>query len=170
MITVKSGGKIFIDNKESNFYVHEFVAPEIWEKWGIRSLRYIEEAIIRGTQLLRTESGLPVTVNNYLTGGTYKDSGTRTLQSYQRMYGGKAKGQSKYLATYSMHKFCGASDLKIGKLSSHQMAELVFKYENELMEIGIRRIENPDKTKGYRDWLHIDTGNSGLDYIVKVNP
>jgi len=170
MITVKNNGKLFIDGKESNFYIHEFVAPEIWEKWGTRSLRYIQEAIIRGTQFLRTNSGLPVTVNNYKTGGTCKDSGTRTKESYERMYG-KSKGQSKYLATYSMHKFCGATDLKIGSLTSHQMAALVEKYEKELMALGIRRIENPDKTKGKnRDWLHIDTGNTGLDYIVKVDP
>lgn len=87
------------------------------------------------------------------------------------MYGGKAKGQSRYLGTYSMHKFCGAADLKIGSLTSHKMAALVDKYEKELMEIGIRRIENPDKTKGKnRDWLHIDTATTGLNYIIRVNP
>lgn len=171
MITVKNNAKIYIDSKESNFYAHEFVAPEIWEKWGTRSIRYIQESIIRGAQFLRNKAGVGVTICNYKFGGTYRDSGTRTLQSYERMYGGKTKGKAKYLATYSMHKFTGAADLKIGKLTSHQMAALVDKYEKELMEIGIRRIENPDKTKGRnRDWLHIDTANTGLDYIIKVNP
>lgn len=171
MITVKSGGKIFIDGKESNFYVHELVAPEIWNKWGTRSIRYIQEPIVRAAQFLREKAGVGITINNYKSGGTYRDSGTRTLESYQRMYGGKAKGQTKYLSTYSMHKFTGAADLKIGKMTSHQMAALVDKYEKELMEIGIKRIENPDKTKGRsRDWLHIDAATTGLDYIVRVNP
>lgn len=171
MITVKSGGRIYIDGSKSNFYIYEFVAPEVWSKWGIRSLRYIQEAIIRGSQLLRTKSGLSITINNYRASGTYRDSGTRTLESYQRMYSNKTTGKAKYLKTYSMHKFCGAVDLKIGKLSSTEMAKILFENEKELMEIGIRRIENPDKTKGKnRDWLHIDTGSSGLDYIVKVNP
>lgn len=170
MITIKTDGRIYIDEEKSNFYIFEFVAPEIYAKWGNRSLRYVQEAIIRGTQLLRTVTGLPTTVCNYKTGGAYKDSGTRILESYERMYG-KTKGKGKYLATYSMHKFLGAADLKIGSLSSNEMAKFVFDNEKELMEIGIRRIENPDKTKGkVRSWLHIDTGNTGLDYIVKVNP
>ena len=171
MITVKSGGRIFIDGKKSNFYVYEFVAPEIWEKWGNRSIRYIQASIVIAAQFLREKSGVSITINNYKSGGSYRDSGTRTLESYQRMYGGKSKGQTKYLSTYSMHKFCGAIDLKIGKMTSHQMASLVDEYEEELMKIGIRRIENPDKTKGRnRDWLHIDTATTGLDYIVRVNP
>lgn len=171
MITVKSGGKIFIDGKESNFYVHEFVAPEIWNKWGTRSIRYIQASVVKAAQFLRGKAGVGITINNYASGGAYKDSGTRTLESYGRMYGGPTKGKSKYLSTYSMHKFCSASDLKIGSLTSHQMAALVDKYEKELMKIGICRIENPDKTKGKnRDWLHIDTATTGLEYIVKVNP
>lgn len=171
MITVGNKARIFIDGEESNFYVHEFVTPETWAKWGARSIRYIEEAIVRGSQFLREKADVGITVCNHATGGPYKDSGTRTVDSYIRMKGSKSKGQASYLATYSMHKFCGAADLKIGKLTSHQMADLVSEYEKELMEIGIRRIENPDKTKGEnRDWLHIDTATTGLTYIVRVNP
>jgi len=170
MITVKSNGRIYIDGKKSNFFVYEFVAPEIYIKWGNRAIRYIEESIILAAQFLRTELGLPITICDYNGGGAYKDSGTRTKESYDRMYG-TDKGLAKYLATYSMHKFCGAADLKIGTMSSHQMAEEVEDMESELMAIGIKRIENPDKTKGRnRDWLHMDTAITGLDYIVKVNP
>lgn len=170
MIEIKPDARIYIDGQKSNFFIYEFVAPEIWAKWGVNSLRYINEGIIRGAQILRTASGLSTTINNYNSGGTYQDSGTRTLQSYERMYG-KDKGLAKYLATYSMHKFCGAADLKIGDLSSKEMAELVRKNEAELMVVGIRRIEDPEYTKGKnRDWLHIDTANSNKDYIIKVKP
>ena len=169
MITITSNGRLFIDGKKSNFSIYEFVAPEIWNKWGVRSLRYVQEAIIRGSQLLRNATGLSVTICNYKWGGVYKDSGTRILESYIRMYG--AKGREKYILTYSMHKFCGAADLKIGNLTSHEMADLVFKNEKELMAIGITRIENPDMTKGRtKDWLHIDAAQVGLNYIIKVNP
>lgn len=173
MITVSSNGRIYIDGIESNFFVYEFVAPEIWSKWGVSAIRYIQESIIIASQLLRDKTNLPVTICNYKQGGTYKDSGTRILESYIRMYSHKSYEiqLAKYLATYSMHKFCGADDLKIGKLTSHQMAEVVFENEKELMAIGITRIENPDKTKGKnRDWLHIDTAITGLDFILKVNP
>lgn len=171
MITIGNNARIYIDGKESNFYVHEFVTPETWKKWGVRSIRYVEEAVVRSTQFLREKAGVSVTVCNHATGGSYRDSGTRTVDSYIRMKGSESKGKASYNSTYSMHKFAGAADLKIGTMTSHQMAGLVFRYEKELMKIGIRRIENPDKTKGRnRDWLHIDTGTTGLDYIVKVNP
>ena len=170
MITVKSNGRIYIDEIESNFFVYEFVAPEIWAKWGLSAIRYIQESIIRASQLLRDKTGLPITICNYKQGGTYKDSGTRILESYERMCGIN-EGLERYLATYSMHIFCGAGDLKIGDLTSHEMADVVFENEKELMEIGIRRIENPDKTKGKnRDWLHMDSAITGLPYILKVNP
>lgn len=173
MIKVDSTGRIFIDGEKSNFYVHEFVTPETFKKWGARSLRYIEEAVIRGAQVLRDASGLSITICDYNGGGPYRDSGTRILESYQRMYSSKSKEAQlqKYLKTYSMHKFGGAADLKIGKMTSHEMEKLVRDNEEELLRVGIRRIENPDKTKGKnRDWLHIDTGNTGKPYIVQVNP
>lgn len=175
MITVGNNARIFIDGVQSNFYVYELVAPEIYTKWGVRAIRYVQESLIRGIQLLRTKTGLPTTVCNYKAGGVYKDSGTRIRESYDRMYGSKSKGLKVYLTSYSMHKFCGAADLKIGKLTSHQMAAVVFENQAKLMEIGIRRIENPEKTQSKhgklgRDWLHIDTAITGLDYIVKVDP
>lgn len=167
--------QIYIDGKVSNFNIHEFVSPEIYEKWGnVQSLRYIDESIILAAQFIRDKTGLGVTINDYAFGGQYRDSGTRSIDSYIRMYG-KAKGQDKYLMTYSMHKFCGAADLKIGSngnyMSSEDMAEFVLDNEAELMAIGIRRIENPKKTIGRsKDWLHIDTGNSASDFILQVNP
>ncbi len=173
MIPVKGHGKIFIDGAKSNFYLHEFVAPEIWSRWGLSSLRYIQESIIRASQLLRDKTGLPITICNYIEGGTYRDSGTRILESYERMYSSKCtiEQADKYIKTYSMHKFTGAVDLKIGDLTSHEMAAFVFKNEKELMKMGIRRIENPYKTKGKtRGWLHYDSAQTGLNYILTINP
>jgi len=170
MITIGNNARISIDGEQSNFLVYELVAPEIYLKWGVRAIRYVQEPLIRAAQFLRGETGLPITVCNYKAGGPYKDSGTRSLESYMRMCGAE-KGVERYLDTYSMHKFCGALDLKIGDLSSHEMADLIRKYENILINMGIRRIENPEKTKGkVRDWLHMDTAITGLDYIVQVNP
>jgi|TARA_Y100000310_G_scaffold311768_2_gene358361 hypothetical protein len=178
MISTK-GAMIYIDGKESNFDIHEFVCPEIYERWGNKqSLRYIDEAIILAAQYIRDKTGLGVTINDYAYGGQYRDSGTRSPESYGRMYG-TSKGLDKYLITYSMHKFCAAADLKIGSkgnyMSSEDMAEFVLDNESDLMAIGIRRIENPKFTvskhgKKGKDWLHIDTGNSASEFIIQVNP
>ena len=174
MITVDNNARIFINKVESNFFVYEFVAPEIWNKWGVSSIRYIQEPIILATQFLRTKTGLPITICDWKSGGTYKDSGTRVKESYDRMYG-EEEGLNKYLATYSMHKFCGADDLKIGSLTSKEMADVVKENEKPLMEIGIKRIENPQKTQSKhgklgRDWLHMDTAITGLPFILQVDP
>jgi len=173
MITLQ-GDRIYIDGEKSNFNIHEFVAPEIYEKFGAKSLRYIQEPLIRAAQYIRDAANTMVTINDYHYSGTYRDSGTRTAESYARMYT-PASGLDKYIMTYSMHKFTGAIDIKIGVKgaywSSEDMAELVLDHEKDLMDIGIRRMENPQATKGKnRSWLHLDTGNSGTDYILQVNP
>lgn len=173
-ITVRSDGKIFIDGKESNFFHHEFLPPELVAKYGIKSIRYIDDRIIIATQFVRTETGLSTTVNNYGFGGGYKDSGTRIVQSYQRMYG-KDKGLFKYANTNSMHKYRSAGDLKVKGMSSFEMVDFVMDNQIKLMKIGIYRVENPKftaskKGKLGRDWLHMDTGNEGNDHIRQVNP
>ena len=187
MITLQ-GDRIYIDGEKSNFKIHEFVAPEIYEKWGsLQSLRYVYEPRIRAAQYIRDAANTSVVINDYKYGGTYKDSGSRTVNSYIRMlsrryekkgYQGEEvidKCLQAYLDSDSMHKYYAADDYKIGEKgsywSSEDMAELVLDHEKDLMDIGIRRMENPQATKGKnRSWLHLDTGNSGTDYILQVNP
>lgn len=191
MILLK-GDKIYIDGEESKFNIQEFVAPEIYTRWGAsQSLRYVNEWRIRAAQLIREKAKTSVTICNWSYGGTYKDSGSRTLESYIRMHssGFEKKGYEgdeiidkclqKYLNSWSKHKYFDADDYKIGVhnnyWSSEKMAELVLDHEKELMDIGVRRMENPEKTasrhgKLGRDWLHLDGGSSQTDYILQVNP
>lgn len=189
LVTVKNSGRIYINGDKSNFYVHEFVAPEILQRWKNGALRCIDDRIVIATQLLRTETGLSTTVNSYGFGGPYKDSGTRSPMSYTRMRFKmhKDKGltadsaleacKMDYLNTYSLHKSQQAADLKIGNLTSFQMVALIQDEKNnltelgkKLMEIGVRRIENPQDTKGRnRGWLHMDLAWTGLDHIQIVD-
>ena len=51
------------------------------------------------------------------------------------------------------------------------MADIVKENWRELYNLGLRRIENPEATKGkYRSWLHIDTLETGVDVLTVVNP
>ena len=141
-----------------NFCLDEFINPTTYNKFGAKSQRYIRPELIRIAQTLREFTGLPITINNWATGGAYKESGLRDFNT--------STG-----AGYSAHKFGAGMDLKIGKLTSHEMAQIIIDNWDIFKELGLTRIENPDFTKGKnRDWLHIDVLWTGSDELQIVNP
>lgn len=169
-IIAKKDSRIWIDGKKSNFYVHEFVCPEDYARWGYGAIRCISASVILATQFLRTESGLSTTINNYEFGGPYKDSGRRSMQSYIRMYNASVAAE-KYIKTYSLHKDGKAGDLKITDMTSFQMVDMLLHHEDKVMKFGITRYENPEYTKGRnRGWMHIDDALTGLKELQMVDP
>jgi len=141
-----------------NFYLDEFIDPVTYNKFGGRSVMFMRREIILATQWLRSTTGLSITVNNWASGGAYKESGLRNFNT--------STG-----ASYSAHKFGAAADLKIGDLTSFEMAEIIEKNWGELYEIGLRRIEDPEATKGKnRGWLHIDSYETQSKSLIIVNP
>lgn len=141
-----------------NFYLDEFINPTTYNKFGSKSRRYIRPELIRIAQCIRSFTGLSCTINNWAAGGAYKESGLRDFNT--------STG-----AGYSAHKFGAGMDLKIGELSSHDMAKIITdNYEEIFKELGVTRIENPNFTKGNRDWLHIDVLWTGSEELQIVNP
>lgn len=143
-----------------SFFLDEFIDPVTYDRFGAKSQRYIDPNIIKAAQYLRSITGIPITINNWATGGAYKESG---LRNFETSTGAK----------YSAHKFGRAADLKIGDLTSFDMWDLVKSHEETLLEdCGIRRVEDPEFTKGkHRSWLHCDTlYNGGLNEIILIKP
>lgn len=140
-----------------NFYLDEFIGPDTYRKFEAQSQRYIRKEMILAAQFIRTMSGLSITINNWSAGGSYKESGLRDFNTTTG-------------ASYSAHKFGAAIDLKIGNLTSFEMVELIKDYEQDLIDIGICRYENPKFTQGNRDWLHIDSLWTGSNELIMVNP
>jgi hypothetical protein len=143
-----------------NFTLCEFIDPVTYDRFGAKSQRYIDPNIIKAAQYLRSITGLGITINNWATGGPYKESG---LRNFETSTGAK----------YSAHKFGRAADLKIGDLNSFEMWDLIQKHEEVLMEkCNILRVEDPEYTKvKYRSWIHIDTlFNGGLNEIILIKP
>lgn len=131
-----------------NFYLDEFINPETYNRFKERSTRYIRQELVIAVQLFRDIVGKGVTVNDWYNGGGYQESGLRDFET----------GTG---ATYSMHKFGAAADLKVSKMTSYEMAEVVKENWLDFRAAGVRRIENPAYTKGaYRDWLHLDLGDT----------
>lgn len=143
----------------NNFNLDEFINPTTYERFGAKSQRYIRPELIKIAQVVREFTDLPVTINNWATGGAYKESGLRDFNT--------STG-----ASYSAHKFGAGMDLKIGDLTSVQMAQIIIdNYEDIFKPLGVTRIENPEFTRGKnRDWLHIDTLFTGSDKLQIVNP
>lgn len=140
-----------------NFYLDEFVNPDTYKRFGIDSRRYLRTEIINISQYLREQTGLSITVNNWAVGGQYKESGLRDVNT---VIGAK----------YSAHKFGAGADLKIGKMSSFEMVEVLIEHEQALLKLGLTRYENPEATQGNTDWMHLDCLWTGSDRLLMINP
>lgn len=141
-----------------NFYLDEFIDKGIYNRFEAKSQRYIRPELIKIAQLLRSHIGQPMTINNWWTGGAYSESG---LRSFKTSTG----------ALYSAHKYGAAMDLKIGVMTSEEMAQLIKDSYEILKPLGVTRIEDPAFTKGkHRDWLHIDTLFTGKKNLQIIKP
>ena len=60
-----------------DFSIHEFVPPAIYEHFVDKSIWFIDPKIVQMAQFIRDRFGKPITINNYLTGGSYQHSAFR---------------------------------------------------------------------------------------------
>ena len=142
-----------------NFYLDEFINKTTYNKFGEKSQRYIRQELIQIAQTVRSFTDLPVTINNWIKGGSYNESGLRDFTT--------STG-----ALYSAHKFGAAMDLKIGSLTSEEMSQIIIdNYEDIFKPLGVTRIEDPTFTRGKnRDWLHVDTLFTGDKKLQIIKP
>jgi hypothetical protein len=61
-----------------NFELQEFVDPVTWMIRGQKSVELIDSRLITLAQFMRDYFKVNVTINNWQTGGQYKESGLRT--------------------------------------------------------------------------------------------
>jgi len=95
-----------------NFHLDEFIHPDYMRKFGQNALWFIDHRIVTIAQELRTDLGVPITINNYETGGQYKSSGLR-VQS------------AKIGAKYSQHKYGRAIDCKFKGISIQEVSDMI---------------------------------------------
>ena len=120
-----------------NFVVQEFVYPDLFEQYGEKSQWFIDKRIVQACQFLREKLARPIKINDWHSGGHYKESGLRTFDT--------STG-----AKFSQHKFGGAADLKIDDLGGDEMRQIIKRYWPDLKGL-ISTIEDDTDT-----WLHID--------------
>lgn len=137
-----------------NFELREFICPEIYEMWGELSLWFMDSRIIDIAQFLRTRLNKPCTINNWFTGGQYKESG---LRSHDTLTGGK----------YSQHKRGAAIDIKIKDYTPAQVHQFIKDNWSAFSLLGLTTLENHEYTPS---WNHLDTRNWGDHKLHIVNP
>ncbi len=137
-----------------HFDLRELVNPEIFNHPAIgeRALDFININAVPTLEVLRGEFG-PITINDWSTGGNYKNSGLRSPNS----------GVG---APLSAHRFGTGFD---PKFKDHEAEYVYFHILNNQDKYPfIRRMENAEITK---TWLHIEIStNKREDDIIVFNP
>lgn len=143
-----------------DFYLQEFVPPDIYNKFGNNAIWFIDPKIIRIAQFLRDRFKQLVVINNWLfagEGAKYKYSG------FDPPVNGFRPPDS-----LSQHRFGRAIDVKFSHTSIQEVANDIKNNFKIYKDFGLTTIENPEFTK---TWLHIDTRfNNNSDFLLIVNP
>lgn len=134
-----------------SFIIQELVSPDIYAAMGERSWELLDPGILMMAQLLRDKFG-PVTINNWLTKGQYKESG---LRSFLTSTGAKL----------SQHKYGRALDLKFKNTTPQAVYAYILAHPEEFPYITI--MENIEATP---TWLHIANVSHDKPGIWIVNP
>ncbi len=124
--------------RTKHFTLSELVAPNIFEDLGEKAWDLLDPNLLAALDKLRERFG-PITVNNWRTGGPYKESGLR-------------EQDTKTGAPKSAHKRGKAADCKPVHGTVKEMFDYILDNASEFPEI--RRMENIAFTP---TWLHIDT-------------
>jgi hypothetical protein len=137
-----------------NFFVDEYVPKEIHdliEKGDAKLSDYQDERIPVLMQWIRTNTGLSVTLNNWINGGPFDERGVRMPNTST----GASRSRHKFEKNLSgkiIRKSDGI-DSQIGTMNGKQMFEWAEKNKIALFGLGVRCIEHYSFTPG---WLHLD--------------
>jgi hypothetical protein len=138
-----------------NFYLDEFVPRSIYKKYGFKSIWFLDPRLIDLAQGIRDFLGVPVTINNWMTGG-------------RRQYSGYRPPRSSVGAYYSQHKFGRALDIKV-KLSAldlhsyEGLRDIIRNNYKHFKTLGVTTIEKNTKT-----WLHLDMRQTNEKELFEV--
>lgn len=133
-----------------NFIIQEFVAEDIYKRFGSSSIWFIDKRIVELAQFLRDNFGKPVYINNWHKGGVRDESGYRLPNT--------STG-----AEFSQHKFGRAIDLRIKDYTSEEIRQYIRDVFPALLEMGLTTIEKNTPT-----WVHIDCRETGTDVLKEV--
>lgn len=137
-----------------NFYFHELVPIEIYNRYGDNSRWFIRPEIISLAEFYRSYFDAPVTINNWYWGGDWQWRGYRTPQC---SVGSK----------YSQHRLGCAIDMNIKGITPDEIRNEIMANQDIFMNEGLTTLEHKDYAP---TWVHSDIRNTGLKEILIVKP
>ncbi|MFA6128775.1 MAG: D-Ala-D-Ala carboxypeptidase family metallohydrolase [Bacteroidales bacterium] len=133
-----------------DFSLAEFVPPDIYEHFVDKSIWFIDPKIVQMAQFIRDRFGKPITINNYLTGGSYQYSAFRD-------------SACTIGATNSQHRHGRAIDFRIQGMSPMEIRADIIKNFELYRASGLTAIEGGTPT-----WTHIDCRFTNQDTLLIV--
>lgn len=143
----------------ANFYLNEFVPRKIYERFTDKSVQFIDMRLVHLAQYMRDYFGVGITINDWVDGGRYNESGFRDPQT----------GTG---AVLSQHKFGRAIDCKFSGKTPQEIYEYIMANQQQFYDKGLRCLEAIEKTP---TWLHCDIRETsgygiGAGNILIVKP
>jgi len=132
-----------------NFFIVEFVPPEIYRTYGDFSTRFIDPKMFNIAQFFRGLFG-EIIINNWYHQGPYQYSGFRDPFCKTGSY-------------LSSHKRGTAIDMKFTMVNPDEIREYVKKNEINFIDQGVTAIE-----LNTLSWLHVSCENWNKDHITWI--
>lgn len=136
------------------FDIREFVPPQIWNRFGEKSIWFIDPKIIEIAKAYREFFEVPIIINNWYIGGRF-------------MYRGYRPPRANVGTEYSQHKSGRAFDCHSPSITPQHMYKLILDNQEFFMEKGLTTVENVLFTP---TWIHSDCRPTNKKELLIVNP
>jgi hypothetical protein len=144
-----------LDREYPNFRLEEFVPRLVFNTFRDKGLGQIDEGIIALAQFCRLYFEVPMTINNWHSGGKFQYRGWRPPEYTQG-------------AKYSQHRSGRAFDCHFGGgLTVKEAYKKILDEQEAFMEAGLTTLEDIMHTP---TWLHMDIRTTNSENILIVRP
>lgn len=138
-----------------NFSGPEFVPPEIWKRFGDKSIWFLDPRILDLSQFFRDRFEAVMRINTWSAGGNLSLRGFRPPAT-------------SIGALLSQHKFGRAIDFNIDGYSPDEIRQDIF--DNEQMYLRETPLTTIESGEIADTWVHADIRSTGLNEILVVKP
>ncbi len=147
----------------TNFYLQEFVSKAFYDFYGEKCIRYLDPKLPIMAQGFRDRLGVPIIINNWVSGGPFNYRGYRDDSFYYEeinsgLYELKRKGLG------SQHRFGRAIDFHTNSITPDEIREDIKKNFDVYKKMGITTIEENV------NWVHVDMRWTNKDDLFLVYP
>jgi hypothetical protein len=139
--------KVYEEIKEY-FDIRELVSPKVYKKYGQASWKFLDPRLLHTVLVIRRALDRPFTVNNWHTGGKFKQRGLRSNLGY--IFMSKFKKGVMYL---SGHVLGRALDFTVKGMTAQEVRNWLVANQ-KILPYKIR-LENKMKGKPI-SWVHLD--------------